>query len=178
MSGWLPIVVLLASASGQTVLPGPQSRAVPMVQAPAPLAAFTLTVTPSVITFSATDPDSPTVAGSAPASATWRTSGVFGTWTLSVQSTAATFQGCATVPVSAVRVSCTSASNSALFGSGSCSSAFALSTSSQVIASGGEGLSTGNYAVTLTFTLTDSWKYIAQLSPSCSLNLSYTANVP
>jgi hypothetical protein len=30
----------------------------------------------------------------------------------------------------------------------------------------------------LTLTLADSWKYIAKQAPQCTLNLTYTANLP
>ena len=144
-----------------------------------PLAISGMTATPATISFSATDPDSPSVPGNAPASVTWRgTNGFFGSWTLTVQSPSTTFSGCATVPVSAVTVTCTSATVSSFFGSATCRSPFALSTSAQVVAGGNEGLGAGDYAVGLTFTLTDSWRYIAKLSPSCSLTLTYVANLP
>jgi hypothetical protein len=39
-------------------------------------------------------------------------------------------------------------------------------------------MTTFSYAVTLSFTLADNWKYIAETSPPCSLSLSYAATVP
>jgi hypothetical protein len=50
-----------------------------------------------------------------------------------------------------------------------------LSTSSQTVANGTEASGQTLYTVNLTFTLTDSWKYIAELSPQCSLSLTYNA---
>jgi hypothetical protein len=96
---------------------------------------------------------------------------------LTVQAGSAGFGNCPTVPVSAVTVSCASATTNT-GGSGKCGPAFALSTSPQVVAGGNQSGSTFSYAVTLTFSLADNWKYIAETSPSCLLTLSYTATVP
>jgi hypothetical protein len=65
-----------------------------------------------------------------------------------------------------------------LGGSGSCSGSFPLSTTPQVVASGSEGIISLNYSVTIGFTLTDNWKYIAEMGPACAISLTYTANVP
>jgi hypothetical protein len=48
-----------------------------------------------------------------------------------------------------------------------------LSTTLQTVASGNESGPTDNYAVTLNLSLTESWRYIAHTSPSCSLSLTY-----
>src|SRR6266404_6131253 len=132
-----------------------------------------LAVSPASITFVATDPDLITVTGPA-TTVTWQAAGGSGsnTWTLKVAASASTFAGCATVPVSAVTVSCTSATVDAGGGTGTCGGAVALSTTSTQIASGKEGGGTRNYTVTLGSTLADTWKYIATQTPSCTLTLT------
>jgi hypothetical protein len=56
---------------------------------------------------------------------------------------------------------------------GACGGSTALSTAGVQMASGTQTfISSANYSVTLSFTLQDSWKYIA--SSSCSLSLTYT----
>ena len=132
-------------------------------------------VTPSAITFTANDPDTnSTVSGSANAQVSWKTTGgaTARTWSVTV-SAPATFSSCATVPASAVTVSCVSVSGGH---SGTCGGAAALSTTGTQVASGEESTGTASYSVTLGFTLADSWKYIA--SSSCSLSVTYniTAN--
>lgn len=150
---------------------------------PAPLASnFTLTVSPATITFNATNPATvPVVAGSAAATATWTALSVFdnGNWSLTVQAAAPTFTNCSWVPVSAVTVTCASASVGGIGGTASCAGAFPLSTTPQTVASGSVGgVVSYNYSVTINYTLADSWKYIAETSPACSLSLNYLANVP
>jgi hypothetical protein len=140
---------------------------------------FTVTVTPATVSFNATNPTSvPVVAGSATATATWENLDLnSGPWNLTVQAVAGSFANCPTVPVSAVTVSCSSVATF-IGGTGACAAPFRLSTSPQVVASGNQEALTFNYTINLNFTLADSWKYIAQTSPSCSLSLSYTATVP
>ena len=76
--------------------------------------------------------------------------------------------------MSAVTVSCSGATAGGSGGSGTCGSSFPLSTSLQPIAGGVEGDGTNMYTTTLTFTLAESWRYMA--NPSCSLNLTYSVN--
>jgi hypothetical protein len=45
------------------------------------------------------------------------------------------------------------------------------------VASGTEGTFSRSYSVTLTYTLTDQWKYIARTSPPCTLSITYNALV-
>jgi hypothetical protein len=184
MGAWLSFSMWLVAAGPPAVIrpvsPQPpnglRAGGVPSVH---PAASFSVNVSPATITFSATDPDTaPVVAGSAPASVTWQNLDFnSGAWGLTVQANASTFSNCPTVPVSAVTVSCASASTS-IGGSASCSAPFTLSTTAQTVASGSQSFLTYSYSVTLNFTLADNWKYIAETSPSCSLSLSYIANVP
>jgi len=164
---------------------GRQPRPVPVSQprdtSAQPMATVgTLTATPSTITFAANNPGS-SVAGNTSATVQFTvTGGFFGTWTLSVYANSATFNGCTTVPASAVSVQCTSAtSNSGLFSSATCnSSSFVTlpSTSPGLqVANGSEGLGSSSYTVVLNFQLTDSWEYIAN---TCPLIITYTVNAP
>ena len=136
-----------------------------------------VTATPGTISFSASNPDAPQVAGTAAATISWWAGGASSRgWSLTVQADAASFLSCPAIPVSAVTVSCSQASVGS-GGSGVCRSSMPLSTVPSVISSGAEGNQGAFYQVILRFTLTDSWKYIAQLSPPCSLSLTYVANL-
>lgn len=137
---------------------------------------------PATITFSATDPEGiPTVGGSSNATITWRTTGGSNTstWTLQVQSTAATFASCpSSPPATQVTVNCVSVTPpGAGGGTGACAGSGGLSTALRTVASGIESSGNNrNYTVVLSFTFSDSWSFIA--APSCTLGLSYliTAN--
>ena len=137
-----------------------------------------ISAAPGTISFTATDPDLLTVAGSSASTISW--SIVSGgsnsqTWTLQVQAASTTFTGCSTVPVSAVRVTCSSVVVSGGGGSGACSAPFNLSTSLQQVAGGAEA---NNTTVTISFTLADSWRYIATTSQTCTQTLTYTVTAP
>jgi hypothetical protein len=155
-----------------------------MTAQPKPLAAnFTLNVSPATITFTTTNNPTtgPVVSGSVPATLTWSAASLFdnSNWTLTVQAAAPTFSNCPFVPVSAVTATCSSASIGGWGGTANCAGAFPLSTAPQTVAGGSVGgLISFNYSVTITFTLADSWKYIAEQNPACSLSLSYLATVP
>ena len=146
-----------------------------MAAAPAAGPVLFMSASPATISFQANDPDSPSDPGNSAATVGWWSYGGNGAaWSLTARAAASTFSNCPTVPVSAVTVSCTSATVSG--GSGSCRPPFTLSTSPQNIAVGTQG-ALSQYTVNLTFTLSDSWKFIAQLSPSCSLSITYTATL-
>lgn len=180
MTGWLSIALLAALAARPLVVPVRKSPALDVQPDAGPN--FTLTVSPATITFSATNPNTlPVVTGSSAATATWWASGSGNThtWTLKVQAAASTFAHCSTVPVSAVTVTCSSASVTAGYGAtAGCAGAFPLSTTAQTVASGSDATSTLHYSATISFTLADNWKYIAETSPACTISLTYTANVP
>ena len=171
---WLSIV--LFSALGPKA--HPVSR--PLVRAAAVTPAcgnLVVTATPASISFLASDPDSPAVAGNAVASITWQSAGqARQPWTLSIQTGAGTFESCPAIPVSAVLVTCSRAAVSGTGGSGLCSAAAALSALPRVVASGDESASSASYQVSLSFTLTDSWKYAAEINPPCTISLTYTVN--
>jgi hypothetical protein len=177
MGEWLTIVAFLASGAKNQAQKVPAPR--PAVAAPAPQASnFTLYVSPATISFSATDPDAPPVAGSATTTVYWTVTGnLLRPWNLGLSSAATTFTNCPTVPISAVTVACTSASAGGGLSSATCSAASVLSTSRTVVASGTEGFGSRDYSVTLTYTLTDQWKYIARMSPQCTLTITYDAIV-
>ena len=182
MSGALSITLLAAMAAVHPAVPPRKPRAAATLK---PMASgnFTVTVSPATINFNTTSNPgtTPVVAGSSAATVTWSALSVFdnNNWTLTVQATAAAFTNCPLVPVSAVTVTCSSASISGYGGTAICSGAFPLSTTAQQVAGGSiGGLISQNYSVTISFTLADSWKYIAEQSPACSLSLNYVANVP
>ncbi len=182
MNVWLTIPALWAITAGQPVRK-PVAPVAPKltrnVSTVHPLADFTVTVNPATVSFTATNPNSaPVVAGSATSTVSWvyAPSGK-GPWKLTVQAAGGSFSNCSTVPVSAVTVSCaTVAVNHG--GSGSCAGPFPLSPSAQNVAAGNLQPNSDTVTITLNFTLADSWKYIAESSPSCSLSLAYTATVP
>lgn len=136
-----------------------------------------LTSTPGTVTFAATNPDSGAVSGSSAATLHWSVLGGSNSqnWAVSVQASSSAFTGCPTVPVSAVSVSCTSASVGGGSGTGSCSGTFTLSTVAQQVAAGVEGNGAQSYMVQLNYTLAESWRYVA--NSSCTLTLTYTVNV-
>ena len=177
MTGWLSIALLAAMGARPVVIPTGKLR--PMAASPQ-VGNFTLTVNPATITFSATNPGTiPVVAGSSSVIATWSALASGNNWSLTVQATTPTFTNCSTVPVSAVTVSCSAPSITGLGGSANCAAASPLSNTRAVtVASGSEGTISWSYSVTISFTLADSWSYIAETSPACTLSLTYTANVP
>jgi hypothetical protein len=140
----------------------------------------TILATPGTITFNAVDPDTGAATGSSPASVTWTIGGGVNTsnWTLTLQAGSTSFSGCGTVPASAVTVTCSTASISGGGGSGSCSGSFPLSTTPTQVAAGLQGTGAQSYSVDITFTLADSWRYLATSSPTCGLTLTYTVDAP
>jgi hypothetical protein len=139
-----------------------------------------LRATPSTIPFTANDPGYEIVGGTV-ATVVWNiTQGKFGqTWALWVGASSSSFQGCATVPESAVSVKCTSAS---VEGGGQASAGCNVHSFTTLpdtlpglqVASGNEGNSSMHtYNVVLTYRFQDSWRYIAN---TCPLNLTYTVN--
>jgi hypothetical protein len=164
----------VSSPQQQTRIVVPSSRVMPLGGGSTTLSA--ISATPSTISFTSTDPDLLTVSGNSAATINWTTSNgsPSQTWTLTVQATSSSFASCSTVPASAVTATCTGVTEGK---SGSCSAAFPLSTVAQQVASGKEDNATNApYTVTLNFTLTDSWSYIA--NPSCSLTLTYIVTAP
>lgn len=178
-TAWIFAALLGAGPAGSGTVKG-HTTAGPAIVSLRPLATVSnLAVSPTSMTFVATDPDLVTVTGPA-TTVTWQVAGGTGsaTWTLKVAASASTFAGCATVPASAVTVSCTSATVGGGGGNGTCGGAVALSTTPTQIASGKEGGGTRDYTVTLGSTLADKWKYIATQTPSCTLTLTYTVTAP
>ena len=169
------VVALLAVQAGTPVQKAPAPR--PALSGPKPLTG-TFTVNPiASVSFTATDPDTPLVAGSAMTTVSWGvTNSANDPWKLEVYSVPTSFSNCPTVPISAVTITCTGG-----FGGGgtvTLCSPTALSASKLTVASGTvPGAGYTSFWVTLTYTLTDKWKYIAQTSPQCTLDITYLATV-
>ena len=175
LTGPIIAAILMASSPQIAARGGSAARPVTPVKPLATTINTAIAATPATVTFTATNPDSaPSDSGSATVTLTWKTAGgaTARTWNVKASAPAA-FTSCATVPSSAVTATCTSVTG----GTGStCSAAGALSTAGIQIASGDEATGTAAYTVKLTYTLADSWEYIA--SSSCSLTVTYllTAN--
>jgi hypothetical protein len=175
-------VLVMAGGIMQTLYAQQRARVVVPAKSILPMAGGTtlsaISAAPGTISFTATDPDLGSFAGNSSATISWTTSGgsAGNTWNLKVHAAAASFTNCATVPRSAIRVSCGGVTGGS---AGACGGAITLSGASQQIASGKESSSTGApYSVTLNFTLADSWSYIAKQAPSCTLSLTYTVTAP
>jgi len=180
MGGWTAVAILLASYAGQPPRIGkpvatPRTASISVT----PLANFTLNVSPGTITFQAMDPDVSPDVGNSPATVTWTHGGTpLANWNLTVQSGAAAMTNCPAIAASAITVTCTSASVTGLFGTAACSGAFPLSTTPIIVASGTEPIVSQTFTVTITYSLADNWKRKAQMSPACTLSLTYIANQP
>ena len=136
-----------------------------------------LTISPGAISFSSIDPDLSPVNGSATASVQWSMDGNnTGNWTLTVQSSSSTLINCSEIPVSAIKLQCTSlAKSGASNPAGNCASGvLTLSTNPQVIASGNRQGSSSTFTASIASTFTDSWTYIP--NTSCSAQLTYIVN--
>lgn len=183
--GCLLAVVMLVGAGLSEGQKAPR-QPTPAIVAPLATAIQNFIVAPGTVSFAASDPDSPSHTGSS--TVTWSLTGgsFLRNWTLQVASSGSLFGGgspsCGTVPASAVTFSCASAtySNGGFLTSASCSAGtFTLSTTYQTVASGREGTGgTPSFTVALSFTLLDSWSYVANLSPPCTLSVSYSLNAP
>ena len=173
MNVLLSWIAMFAAGAGTQALPASPHRAAFM--AVSGDHEITLVATPGAIHFHATNPDAPGVPGQSPVFVTWQASGTKNNvWSLSLQASSSTFENCPGIPASAVTVSCMQTSVTG--GSSACSPSFPLSTGPQVVAAGGQSETAATYQVSLQFTLADSWKYAAK--PSCSLSVTYTANLP
>ncbi|HUP05291.1 MAG TPA: hypothetical protein VMU19_14940 [Bryobacteraceae bacterium] len=182
---WRVLAILISLAAAAAAQRSPRK---PAASAPAPavvnLQPLTTTshmsASPASITFTSTDPDSGAVSGSSTATVTWRVSGGATTrnWTLSLQASAVNMTNCSNVPVSAVKVTCASATYSGGGGTGACSSAFNLSNALQTVASGKEGTGNRSATVTVNFSFTDQWSYVAHTAPACGVALTYSVTNP
>lgn len=146
-----------------------------------PLATFvsTLTMGSGTASVTATNPDSGpfTVSGSI----SWLVLVNLGgySWTLNVQSASSTFASCAQVPISAVKVTCTSITDGSLIGGASktCAAASNLATASHLLASGTDPTIIVPFTRTVNFqyTFTDAWQYPATGS-ACTVSVNYFLN--
>lgn len=136
----------------------------------------TLSASPGTISFQASNPDLGIVSGSSPGSLTWMvlTGSRLQNWAVSVQAGSSSFVGCPTIPISAVRVNCSSATVSGGGGTGGCNGSFPLSTTPQQVAGGTEGDGSNSYSVMMNFTLDESWHYKA--NSTCTLSITYSVS--
>lgn len=136
-----------------------------------------VTVTPTPLRFLADDPDTGTVAATTPVQVRWYGVGDHSSsWTLTVQAMGSRFENCPALPVSAVQATCQSVDPG--HGEGACAPNFPISTAPQKVASGIEAQGNREYIISITFTLSDSWRYIAATNPQCTLSLLYTVDFP
>lgn len=174
-------ILAVALAGAQTSTPGKRH---PTLASP-PTAVSTLQgqvsqlqAVPDTIPFLANNPGNAIPSGSV-ATINWNLAqGSNGhMWTLKIGTTSPTFNGCITIPASAVSVRCVSASVS---GGGQSSAGCTITRFTPLsnslpglsIANGNEGnASEHSYTVVLNYQLTDSWRYIPNV---CPLNVSYT----
>lgn len=135
-------------------------------------------VTPSTITFTSPDPDTPAQSSvSATVSFTTRGGATSNTWNVQVKSDGTTFNNCtSSIPPTAVSAICSSATTLGP-ATAACLAPVTLSTNYQTIASGTEGPGNKNYSVVVTFIFTDSWGYVPS-NTACRLAIRYrmTAN--
>jgi hypothetical protein len=135
------------------------------------------TALPSTITFTSSDPDLGAT-GSAIVTITVAKAMNNHPWTLTVQASSSTLTNCTSVPVSAIRASCSGVVVSGTGGvspTGSCSAPFSLSTAPTQLAGGNQGNQTETYTINVAYPFNDNWQYSGASSPACSLTLSYTA---
>ena len=179
MAGWLYIAVFMAAAAaGQRARPVIRPRPAAATLQPQAGPSFSVSVTPATVTFQATDPDKPAVAGDSAAQVSWRLNGQTGAaWNLTVQALSDPLTNCPGIPASAITVICSEASAGGQ-GTATCAGAFPLSTRPLQVAGGSEGNGNTAYHVQISYTIGDTWKRIAQLSPTCSLSLTYIVNMP
>ena len=135
------------------------------------------TALPSTITFTSSDPD---VGATGSATVTIHVGTATGghPWTLTVHASSSTLTNCASLPLSAIKASCSGVVVSGTGGTrptGSCSASFSLSTVATQLAGGNQGNMNNTYTINVNYPFTDNWQYPGASSPACSLTLSYTA---
>ena len=146
---------------------GSSRRPVPAIfeaQVPRRLAAQPLTVTPSPITFTSSNPDA-SVAGSGLTTVSFSLPSHPGSYTVYAQAAAANFTGCNKPPASSITMTCSKASNATCV-----TGSVTLTTSGTAVATiAGHQGETASFTVTYTFQ--DNWNY--QVGAACSLSVNY-----
>jgi hypothetical protein len=99
-------------------------------------------------------------------------------WKLTIRAGAGSFTNCGSVPISAVRVACSTISGGGGGGASTCNAPFALSGAPQQVAGGNDRPGNRRYAVTLLLSFSDKWKYTSSLGTACSLDLVYSLDYP
>ena len=174
----LLVVIALGAAACAAVRAAepPTKKIVVLPRAAARVEEFT--ATPGSVTFQAADPDAGFALNSTVTVVQWRiTNGKDKDgWVLLASANAATFDGCPTIPVEAVTVTCTSATALGSAATGTCAAPVKLAHSPVQIAGGQQGDKDHQYIVTLTMRLEDKWSYIATAGATCGISLTYSLN--
>src|SRR5690242_18889120 len=104
MGHLLSIAVLLAAASGRPLLPARPRAAVGPGEVITNAGTVFMSASPSTISFAASDPDTPLVAGNSSAAISATVSGgkTNRTWNMTVQAPSSSFTNCGQLPISAV----------------------------------------------------------------------------
>jgi hypothetical protein len=134
-------------------------------------------VTPATVNFAATGPGTlPSVLGAPITTYTYTGVAGGGAGTLSVSATGFAGGGaCASIPISAMTVTCASAKSSLTCATVTCAAGSqSLTTAGVTVASGtiGGGC-TPNITITLNYNFADNWKYTAE---TCTLLVTYNAS--
>lgn len=133
------------------------------------------TASPSSISFTANNPNAATVAIGATNTIAWTATQCINnlTWKITVKASTSSLTNCSTVPISAaIAATCSSSVN--LGGTATCHTPLTLTTSEQTLVDGLEGSGTCSGTTSVTYTLNESWRYIAASSPTCSTTITYT----
>ncbi len=175
------VLIVMGCAWGQTS--GKSSRTTVTalgLAAPAAATVSTFTATPATVTITANNPGGTVASTSSTVSASTSkaTTGTHPTWNMQVAASAnsMTGTGCPNVPISAITVSCSTATSGGRGSSATCAGNFTLSTTYQTFVSGVQG-DTGNpsYGATLVFNLADGYQFYATQGQACTLTLQYQA---
>lgn len=136
------------------------------------------TAAPSAVQFRSEDPDAPPAP--LPITLNWRArkGDITAQWSVTVRAASSSFTECSGVPLSAVRVACSSVTGFGSDGSAGCSPSFSLSGAPQQLAGGNDRPGTKQYSLVLLLSFVDSWRYKGALASPCSLDLVYTLDYP
>ncbi len=174
------VLIIMGCAWGQTNRSSSRTTVSALGMAPAAATVSTFTATPATVTITANNPGGtvPSTSSTVSAGTSKATTGTHPTWNMQVAASAnsMTGTGCPNVPISAITVSCSTATAGGRGSSATCAGNFTLSTTYQTFVSGLQG-DTGNptYSATLVFNLADGYQFYATQGQACTLTLQYQA---